>query len=144
MSQVGKSVTRVDAIGKVTGDALYPGDINKPNQAYMKILFAHRPHAIVQKIDTSAAEALDGVIAVFTAKDVPNNEYGLIMPDQPVLCGPGSNKPFGDRVRFVGDQVALVVAETPQIATRARDFNQGSISRFTGGYRSLGCPPARS
>ena len=122
MSQVGKSVTRVDAIGKVTGEALYPGDINKPNQAYMKILFAHRPHAIVEKIDTRAAEALEGVIAVFTAKDVPNNEYGLIMPDQPVLCGPGSNKPFGDRVRFVGDQVALVVAETPKIAARARNL----------------------
>ena len=75
----------------------------------MKILFAGRPHAIVESIDTRAAEALEGVIAVFTAKDVPNNEYGLIMPDQPVLCGPGSNKAFADRVRFVGDQVALVL-----------------------------------
>ena len=122
MSHVGKSVTRVDALSKVTGKALYPGDINKPNQAYMKILFARRPHAIIESIDTRAAEALEGVIAVFTAKDVPNNEYGLIMPDQPVLCGPGSNKPFAERVRFVGDQVALLVAETPRIAARARDL----------------------
>ncbi len=122
MSQVGKSVTRVDALSKVTGEARYPGDINLPNQAYMKILFARRPHAVVEQINTQAAEALEGVIAVFTAKDVPNNEYGLITPDQPVLCGPGSNKPYGDRVRFVGDQVALVVAESPQIAARARDL----------------------
>ena len=91
MSHVGKSVTRVDALSKVTGKALYPGDINKPNQAYMKILFARRPHAIIESIDTRAAEALEGVIAVFTAKDVPNNEYGLIMPDQPVNVILGAN-----------------------------------------------------
>lgn len=119
MSVVGQSVTRVDAVGKVTGETLYPGDINLPNQAYMKILFANRPHAIIKKLDTSKAEQYPGVLAVFTAKDVPNNEYGLIMPDQPVLCGPGSTKPFAERVRFVGDQVALVIAETEQIAAEA-------------------------
>jgi CO/xanthine dehydrogenase Mo-binding subunit len=119
---VGKSVTRLDAAAKVTGETLYPGDINLPEQAHMKILFAGRPHAIIKSIDTSQAEALPGVIAVFTAKDVPNNEYGLIMPDQPVLCGPGSNKPYAERVRWIGDQVALVVAETEAIATKARDL----------------------
>jgi CO/xanthine dehydrogenase Mo-binding subunit len=122
MTYIGKPTQRVDAFDKVTGKAQYPGDINKPNQAYMKILFARRPHAIIRSIATSKAEALAGVIAVFTAKDVPNNEYGLIMPDQPVLCGPGSNKPFADRVRFVGDQVALVVAETEKIAARALEL----------------------
>ena len=122
MAPIGESVRRVDARGKVTGETLYPGDINLPNQAYMKILFAQRPHAIIHKIDTSKAEALEGVIAVFTAKDVPVNEYGLIMPDQPVLCGPGSSKPYCDRVRFVGDQVALIVAESDEIATKGRDL----------------------
>jgi len=122
MEWVGQSVQRLDAVGKVTGQTLFPGDINLPNQAYMKILFAHRPHAIIRRIDTSKAEALEGVIAVFTAKDVPNNEYGLIMPDQPVLCGPGSNKPYAERVRFIGDQVALVIAETEEIAAKARDL----------------------
>ena len=111
MSVVGQSIRRIDALGKVTGTTLYPGDINLPEQAYMKILFAGRPHARIRRLDTSQAEALAGVLAVFTAKDVPANEYGLIMPDQPVLCGPGSSKPYADRVRFVGDQVALVVAE---------------------------------
>lgn len=120
MAYIGKSVTRFDVKEKATGEALYPADINLPNQAFMKILFADRPHAIVKEIDTLEAEAVPGVLAVFTAKDVPVNEYGLILPDQPVLCGPGSEKPYTDRVRFVGDQIALVVAETEKIADQAR------------------------
>lgn len=119
MPVVGQSVRRVDALGKVTGKTLFPGDINLPNQAHMKVLFAGRPHAIIRRVDTAAAEALPGVLAVFAAKDVPVNEYGLILPDQPVLCGPGSSQPYADRVRFVGDQVALVVAESEPIATEA-------------------------
>jgi CO/xanthine dehydrogenase Mo-binding subunit len=122
MPVVGESVKRIDAFGKVTGQTKYPGDIDLPNQAYMKILFANRPHAIINRIDTREAEALEGVLAVFTAKDVPVNEYGLIMPDQPVLCGPGSSKPFADRVRFIGDQVAAVVAESEAVATKACDL----------------------
>jgi len=119
MGTIGKSIDRVDVREKVTGNAAFPGDINKPSQAYMKILFAHRPHAIIKRIDTTEAESLDGVIAVFTSKDVPVNEYGLGEPDQPVLCGPDSGKAYADRVRFVGDQVALVVAETETIAEKA-------------------------
>jgi CO/xanthine dehydrogenase Mo-binding subunit len=118
MTVIGKSIQRIDALGKVTGETLYPGDVNLPNQAFMKILFAARPHAIIHSIDTSQADALPGVIAIFTAKDVPVNEYGLIYNDQPVLCGPGSIKPFTDRVRFIGDQVALVIAETEEIAAK--------------------------
>jgi len=120
MSGIGESATRIDALGKVTGKTLYPGDINKPNQAYMKILFANRPHAIVKHVDTSKAEQITGVIAIFTSKDVPVNEYGLNIMDQPVLCGPGSNKPFCDRVRFIGDQIAVIVAESETIAEQAR------------------------
>ncbi len=122
MPTFGQSVIRVDAHSKVTGEAQFAGDINRPDQAHMKILFAARPHAIIKKIDVSKAEALPGVLAVFTAKDVPVNEYGLIMPDQPVLCGPGSSKPHADRVRWVGDQVAVVVADTEAIAQQARSL----------------------
>lgn len=118
-SPVGQSHHRIDAIGKVTGKTLFPGDYSFPDQLYGKLKFAEIPHGIIKHIDTSAAEAMEGVISVFTARDVPNNEYGLIMPDQPVLCGPGSNKPYADRVRFIGDQVALVVAESPLIAEEA-------------------------
>jgi CO/xanthine dehydrogenase Mo-binding subunit len=122
MPYLGQSVQRIDAMGKVTGQTQYPGDINLPNQAYMKILFANRPHARIRSIDIGEAETLEGVIAVFSAKDVPVNEYGLIMPDQPVLCGPGSSKAYADRVRFVGDQVAIIIAETEEIAAKARDL----------------------
>ncbi len=48
MANIGKSVKRIDAVGKVTGQTLFPGDLNLPNQAYMKILFAHRPHASIK------------------------------------------------------------------------------------------------
>ena len=113
---------RIDALGKVTGEAQYPGDFNYANQAHAKILFARRPHAVITRLDTSKAEALDGVLLVLTAKDVPVNEYGLIMPDQPVFCGPGSSKPFAERVRFVGDQIAMVIAENEAIAAEARDL----------------------
>src|SRR5512135_3266179 len=119
---VGENTFRVDAVSKVTGAALYPGDLAMPRMAHMKILFARRPHAIVKHIDLSEAERVPGVIAIFTAKDVPNNEYGLILPDQPVLVGPGSNKAWGDHVRFIGDQIALIVAETEKQAEHARDL----------------------
>lgn len=121
MSVIGQSVKRVDALGKVTGETAYPGDIDRPGQLFMKVLFAERAHAIIRRVETSEAQSQPGVVAVFTAADVPVNEYGLIMPDQPVLCGPGSGKPYADRVRFVGDQVALVVAETERDATRAAE-----------------------
>src|SRR3990170_1119625 len=119
MTTVGRSLQRIDALGKVTGETLYPGDIYLPGMLSMKILFAGRPHAIVRRLDTERAKRMPGVVAVFTASDVPVNEYGLIMPDQPVLCGPGSAKPYADRVRFVGDQLAVVVAEDEAAAARA-------------------------
>ncbi len=130
MPAVGQPQVRVDARDKVTGMARYPGDLHRADMAAMKILFAGRPHAIVRRVDTQAAEALPGVLAVLTARDVPVNEYGLIMPDQPVLCGPGSSRPYADRVRFVGDQVALVVAETEAIAAEA-------VRRIAVDYESL-------
>ena len=119
MGAIGKSQKRIDALDKVTGRANYPGDIHLPDTLHMKILFAGRPHAIVKAVDTGKAAALEGVKLVLTAVDVPCNEYGLQIPDQPVLCGPGSEKPYTDRVRFIGDQVAAVVAETEEIAEAA-------------------------
>ena len=136
-SAIGQSIPRIDARDKVTGAALYSGDLTMPGMLHMKILFAGRPYARVVSIDTSKAEAFPGVVAVFTAKDVPVNEYGLQRPDQPVLCGPalaplcppiskcgnwgmkGGQDEGRDIVRFVGDQVAVVVAETEKAAEAA-------------------------
>ncbi len=122
MTELGKKINRVDALEKVTGAALYPGDFSFKDQLYMKVLFSKRVHAIVRSIDTSKASKIPGVVMILTAADVPNNEYGLGTPDQPVLCGPGSNKPYADRVRFIGDQVALVIAENETAAEKARDL----------------------
>jgi len=119
MNTVGKSITRLDVVAKVTGKAKYPGDFQFSDQLVMKVLFAHRAHARVLEVDTTQAEALDGVVMVLTAKDVPVNEYGLGVNDQPVLCGPGSGIEGADVVRFEGDQVALVIAESEVIAAEA-------------------------
>jgi len=119
---IGRPAARVDAQMKVTGKALFPGDLTMPGMLHMKILFAERPHARIVQLDVSKAQAYRGVVAVFTAQDVPVNEYGLQQPDQPVLCGPGTGKPGADIVRFVGDQVALVVAEAEETAAAARDL----------------------
>ncbi|MCC6803238.1 MAG: molybdopterin-dependent oxidoreductase, partial [Anaerolineae bacterium] len=88
-------------------------------QLYMKLRFSDRAHARIVSIDTRDAEALPGVVAIFTAKDVPVNEYGLVTKDQPVLCGPGSSMPGADVVRCYMDNVAIVVAETEAIAAEA-------------------------
>jgi CO/xanthine dehydrogenase Mo-binding subunit len=121
---VGKSTPRVDALGKVTGKTPYPGDLSRKGMLHMKILFAGRPHARVKRVLIDHAQAAPGVIAIYTAKDIPVNEYGLQWRDQPVLCGPGSSKEGGDIVRFVGDQVAAVVANTEAQAAAACDLIQ--------------------
>ncbi|HSN74509.1 MAG TPA: xanthine dehydrogenase family protein molybdopterin-binding subunit [Anaerolineae bacterium] len=121
MRAVGSSISRVDAKDKVTGAALYPGDIDRPGMLWLKTLFAGRPHARVRAVDTRAAEAAPGVVGVFTAADVPFNGYGLNVVDQPVLCGPGApdGVPDADVVRWPGDQVAVVVAESEAAAAAA-------------------------
>ena len=129
---VGQAVTRIDARSKVTGQALYPGDFVMEGMLYMKLLFAGRPHARVLRVDTEKAESLPGVVAVFTSRDVPFNEYGLQYPDQPVLVGPPGDPEAArqlvgggigrDEVRFVGDQIAAVVAESEEIAAQAVDL----------------------
>jgi CO/xanthine dehydrogenase Mo-binding subunit len=123
MRAVGSSMTRVDAAAKVAGTARFPGDIDIPGQAWLKIVFAGFVHGRIRSVDTTAAEAAPGVLAVLTAKDVPVNEYGLVMPDQPVLCGVGST-PQAELVRWEADHVAFVVAETQAQAEAAAKLVQ--------------------
>lgn len=111
MRALGASLPRGDATEKVTGRIAYGGDLDLPGQAWLKVVFAGVTHARLRAVDTAAARAAPGVIAVLTAKDVPVNEYGLSMYDQPVLCGPDSTRPAA-RVRWEADKVAVVVAET--------------------------------
>ncbi|MGL4650847.1 MAG: xanthine dehydrogenase family protein molybdopterin-binding subunit, partial [Caldilineaceae bacterium] len=118
MRAVGSSLTRPDAMPKVTGTALYAGDIDLPGQLWLKTVFAGVPHARVRAVQVEAARKAPGVVAVLLAADVPVNEYGLIMPDQPVLCGTGSSAQ-AELIRWEADHIALIVAETPEQADAA-------------------------
>jgi len=111
VSKIGPAIARLDALDKVTGAARYPADLFRPGMLHAKAVFAHRASARILGIDAAHALRLPGVRAVLTAKDVPHNRFGLIEADQPLLCE--------DRVRFAGDRVALVVAETPEQAAAA-------------------------
>ncbi len=115
-------VTRVDAHDKVTGAANYPGDIALENALFGKVLFSGQPHARMLSMDLEKATAVSGVVAIFTAKDVPVNEYGLIFPDQPVMVGFGTAKANADVSLWEGDHVAVIVAETEEAAAEARDL----------------------
>jgi CO/xanthine dehydrogenase Mo-binding subunit len=111
---IGGRVARLDAPGKVTGAARYPDDLAVEGMAYGRILRSSQPHARVAAIDLSAARALPGVVAAVCGDDIAGpGAYGLVTPDQPVLARRGG------KVRYVGDAVAAVVAETPDCAEAA-------------------------
>ena len=83
-----------------------------PNMLYAKVTRSKYPHALIKSIDTTRAEAVPGVATVLTHKDVPGlNGFGILIPDQPVLCS--------DKVRYLGDAVAVVAAETLEAAEKA-------------------------
>jgi len=109
---VGKPVKKVDAYTKVTGRAIYSGDIQLPGMLQAKVLRSHYPHAYLEEIDTSKAKLVPGVHCVLTAKDIKGtNRYGLAVQDQQVLAE--------KTVRFIGDAIAAVAAETEEQAEEA-------------------------
>ncbi len=118
---VGDNRTRIDAHGKVTGEADYPADLPAEGALHGKVVFSGQAHARMVAMDTSAALADPEVVAVFTAADVPVNEYGLTMFDQPVLVGlnaTGIADVASDVSRWEADQIAFVVAESAEAAER--------------------------
>jgi CO/xanthine dehydrogenase Mo-binding subunit len=116
LKAVGQGVQRLDIYQKVRGMRKYPQDFNMEGQLYAKVVWSAHPHAVVKRIDTSAAEAVPGVVRVLTYHDVPVNEYGINIYDQPVLVAEGG------KVRWVGDRIAIVVAESERAAAQARDL----------------------
>ncbi len=96
---------RADALAKATGQERYSADCTPPDCLWAGAKRAGLPHGLITDLDTSAARAVPGVVAILTRTDVPGtNRQGIVHKDQPVLCG--------RRVRHCGDPVALVVAET--------------------------------
>lgn len=109
---IGKEERRVDALGKVTGTAKYASDFNNPFQLCGKVLRSKYPHAKILSIDKSRALALDGVEAVLTAADIEGSKtFGVVVKNQQVLAE--------DKVRYLGDGVALVAARDEETAAEA-------------------------
>jgi len=112
---IGQKVRRRDAVEKATGKAVYADDISLPGMLYGKALRSAYAHALIKGIDYSRAQKVPGVVAILTARDIPGiNRYGLVYLDQPVLAD--------DKVRCVGDAVALVVAESEKAAEEALEL----------------------
>src|SRR5579859_8292426 len=114
-SIIGKSVALIDSSGKTTGAGKYADDLYLPGMLVGKILHSPYPHALVKRIDASRALALDGVVTVVTGEDAPN-KYGIL----PV--GHDETALAVEKVRYVGDNVACVVAETESIAEQALEL----------------------
>jgi putative selenate reductase molybdopterin-binding subunit len=118
LSIVGKPERKVDAIKLVTGKPAYVDDIDLRDMLYGRMLTSPHAHAIIRDIDASEARALPGVHAVLTYKDVPRIPYTTAGQSWPEP-GPHDQYVLDNRVRFVGDRVAVVAAETPEIAEQA-------------------------
>ena len=123
LSIVGKPERKVDAVKLVTGKPAYVDDIDLRGLLYARLLTSPHAHAIIRDIDASEARALPGVHAVLTYKDVPRIPYTTAGQSWPEP-GPHDQYCLDDRVRFVGDRVAVVAAETPEIAERALQLIQ--------------------
>ena len=120
--EIGKSIPRVDAYDKAAGRARYTGDLIRPGTLVARLVHANIAHGTVLSVDTAAAEAIPGVVKVFTCFDVPDLPF-------PTAGHPWSTDPshqdVADRylltkeVRFYGDDIAVVVAENEVAAAQA-------------------------
>ena len=108
---IGQSVVRGEGPDKVTGKSIYAADVSLPGMLWGKVLRSPFPHARIVSIDTTEAKAVPGVHAVITAADLPESLVGRRLRDMPVLAR--------DVVRFVGEKVAAVAAETEEAAEEA-------------------------
>ena len=107
---VGQNIIRVDALSKVTGKAQYPSDMYMDGMLYGKTVRATKPHAYV-KIDIVDAEKVEGIVKIFTHKDVPNNCHGVVFKDHEVFTS--------EKVKQIGDALAFIVGESPEACRQA-------------------------
>jgi CO/xanthine dehydrogenase Mo-binding subunit len=123
LKNVGKSKPRYNALEHVTGQAIYVDDVFIPGTLAVKALRSPVHKGLIRKLDTSKAEKLPGVHGVITAADVPCNTYGFLTLDQAVLAEKA--------VRFMGEPVAAVAADTVEIANEAIDLIELDIEQQT-------------
>jgi len=113
-SIIGAAVGRVEGAEKVSGQAVYGADVHFRDTLWGKILRSPYPHARILRIDTSKASQVPGVKAIVTGKDEPDHYQGKSIRDIPVLCW--------DKVRYIGDKVAAIAAESREAAEEAIDL----------------------
>jgi CO/xanthine dehydrogenase Mo-binding subunit/aerobic-type carbon monoxide dehydrogenase small subunit (CoxS/CutS family) len=111
---IGHIQVRPDAVEKVTGSAKYTDDLVFDRMLYASVRRAGVPHAFLRRLNVEKARAVPGVVAVLTAANLPaEKNHGLVIYDWPILVG------LGERVRYVGDALAILAAETQEIADEA-------------------------
>ena len=122
LRQVGKPLRRVDALGKAVGATVYAADFSMPNMLHAKVLRSTRPYARIARLDVTEARALSGVACILTGEDVAGAKLNTDLPGQTGReARAGSDAPVLalDVVRYVGEPIALVAAETVEIAEEA-------------------------
>lgn len=115
---VGKPAQKVDALKLVQGKPAFAADVQMPGMLYARVLRSPVAHARIKRIDTSAAKSLPGVHAVLTYKDLPRVVFSTAGQSHPIP-GPLDFVSLDSKVRYVGDRVAVVAAESPEIAEQA-------------------------
>jgi CO/xanthine dehydrogenase Mo-binding subunit len=140
LRQIGKPLRRVDAMGKAVGSTVYAGDFSLPLMLHGKVFRSTQASARIRNLDVSKARALPGVACVLTAADVPDARLTSDMPGQTgQKQRSGSDVPVlaSDRVRFYGEPLALVAAETLAIAERALKLIEVEYEPLPGVYDPL-------
>lgn len=123
MEVVGTNVKRIDAYDKVNGKAIYPQDIYFEDMLYGKTLRSSKAHAYID-VDINKASEIEGVVKIFTAKDVPYNHHGVVFKDHEVFCD--------KKVRRVGDPIAFVVAKSKEAAKNAISYIKVNYKEIEG------------
>ena len=137
--QVGKPEQKVDAIKLVQGKPAFTADFDRRGMLVAKVLHSPHAHARIRSIDTTAARALPGVAAVLTWQDIPRVVYSTAGQSDPIP-GPLDAFSLDNKVRFVGDRVAFVAAETAEIAEQALKLIQ--VDYEISAHPARSCPGA--
>ncbi len=128
---IGKPVPMLDSVARVSGSVTYGVNLKLPGMLIVKVLRSLLPHGVVRKIDSSEAEQMAGVVAILTREDFSQMGhspmlFGAFLKDQPILAY--------DRVRYIGEPVALIAAESAQIAEQAAQFVEVDYEEMPGVY----------
>jgi CO/xanthine dehydrogenase Mo-binding subunit len=140
LRQVGKPLRRVDALGKSVGQTVYAGDFAMPKMLHAKVFRSSEPSARIKSLDVTQAKALAGVVCLLTADDLPDAKLTTDMPGQTgTKRRAGTDAPVlaKERVRFAGEPIALLAAETLDIAERALELIEIEYERLPGVFDPL-------